>query len=58
MPEHIVDTGPLVGWINRRDQWHGWSVLFRRDVLPHVQSLRAATDRIVFPTTLKLRCFI
>ena len=26
MPEHIVDTGPLVGWINRRDQWHDWSV--------------------------------
>lgn len=25
MPEHITDTGPLVGWINRRDQWHGWS---------------------------------
>ncbi len=26
MPEHIVDTGPLVGWMNRRDQWHNWSV--------------------------------
>ncbi|MBA2434767.1 MAG: PIN domain-containing protein [Verrucomicrobiota bacterium] len=26
MPEHILDTGPLVGWINRRDQWHEWSV--------------------------------
>lgn len=25
MPEHILDTGPLVGWINRRDQWHEWS---------------------------------
>jgi len=24
--EHITDTGPLVGWINRRDQWHDWSV--------------------------------
>ncbi len=26
MAEHITDTGPLVGWINRRDQWHAWSV--------------------------------
>jgi predicted nucleic acid-binding protein len=26
MAGHIVDTGPLVGWINRRDQWHKWSV--------------------------------
>jgi len=24
--EWITDTGPLVGWINRRDQWHEWSV--------------------------------
>jgi predicted nucleic acid-binding protein len=23
--EYITDTGPLVGWINSRDQWHGWS---------------------------------
>lgn len=26
MAEFITDTGPLVGWINRRDQWHEWSV--------------------------------
>ena len=26
MPEYITDTGPLVGWINRRDQWLEWSV--------------------------------
>jgi uncharacterized protein len=24
--DFIADTGPLVGWINGRDQWHGWSV--------------------------------
>jgi predicted nucleic acid-binding protein len=23
--DHITDTGPLVGWINSRDQWHEWS---------------------------------
>lgn len=26
MAEFITDTGPLVGWINSRDQWHAWSV--------------------------------
>ena len=26
MAEFIADTGPLVGWINSRDQWHTWSV--------------------------------
>lgn len=26
MADHIADTGPLVGWINARDQWHDWSV--------------------------------
>ena len=25
MADYIADTGPLVGWINARDQWHGWS---------------------------------
>lgn len=25
MAEYITDTGPLVGWINKRDQWHDWS---------------------------------
>ena len=26
MAEFITDTGPLIGWINSRDQWHEWSV--------------------------------
>ena len=26
MADYIADTGPLVGWINGRDQWHEWSV--------------------------------
>ena len=22
----LVDAGPLIGWLNAGDQWHGWSV--------------------------------
>ena len=22
----LVDAGPLVGWLNAKDQWHDWSV--------------------------------
>jgi len=25
-PLALVDAGPLVGWLNSRDQWHAWSV--------------------------------
>lgn len=34
MPEHLVDTGPLVGWINARDQWHAWSVKVMEGLQP------------------------
>lgn len=33
---YLVDAGPLIGWLNRRDQWHEWSV----------QVLRLADDRL------------
>jgi uncharacterized protein len=33
---YLVDAGPLIGWINQRDQWHAWSV----------QILRAVDDRL------------
>jgi predicted nucleic acid-binding protein len=60
MPEHIVDTGPLVGWINRRDQWHGWSVAIMQSLEPplitcesvvaeaawHLGDSREAVDRL------------
>lgn len=26
MADYIADTGPVVGWMNARDQWHAWSV--------------------------------
>lgn len=34
MADWIVDTGPLVGWINRRDQWHAWSVEAMESLAP------------------------
>jgi predicted nucleic acid-binding protein len=23
---NLVDAGPLIGWLNAADQWHGWAV--------------------------------
>ncbi len=60
MPEHIVDTGPLVGWINARDQWHEWSVTALESLAPplltceaviaeaswHLHPSRTAVDRL------------
>ncbi len=60
MPEHIVDNGPLVGWINRRDQWHPWSVSVMQALEPpliscesviaeaawHLRDSREAVDRL------------
>jgi predicted nucleic acid-binding protein len=60
MPEHIVDTGPLVGWINRGDQWHNWSVSTLQGLEPplvtcesviaeaawHLAHSREAVDRL------------
>lgn len=34
MAEFIADTGPLVGWINSRDQWHAWSVRVMATLTP------------------------
>lgn len=60
MAEHIVDTGPLVGWINRRDQWHDWSVAVMENLTPplitceaviaesvwHLRNSQEAVDRL------------
>jgi len=32
--DFIADTGPLVGWINSRDQWHDWSVAALAAIAP------------------------
>lgn len=34
MADFIADTGPLVGWINSRDQWHAWSVAVLAELTP------------------------
>lgn len=34
MIEHIADTGPLIGWINRKDQWHDWTVATLESLQP------------------------
>ncbi len=41
MPEYITDTGPLVGWINRRDQWHEWSVNTLEQLEPPLMTCEA-----------------
>jgi uncharacterized protein len=61
MPEHIVDTGPLAGWINRRDQWHDWSISAMERLTPplitcesviaeavwHLRQSREAVDQLL-----------
>jgi predicted nucleic acid-binding protein len=32
--ELITDTGPLVGWINSRDQWHTWCTSVLESLAP------------------------
>lgn len=60
MADYIVDSGPLIGWINRRDQWHGWSVSVMEALEPplvtcesviaeaawHLGNSREAVDRL------------
>ena len=41
MAEHILDTGPLIGWINRRDQWHAWSVSIMESLEPPLVTCEA-----------------
>jgi predicted nucleic acid-binding protein len=39
--DYITDTGPLVGWINRRDQWHAWSVMAMEALEPPLLTCEA-----------------
>jgi predicted nucleic acid-binding protein len=58
--ELITDTGPLVGWINSRDQWHAWCAGVLENLTPplitceaviaeaswHLGRSRAAVDQL------------
>lgn len=48
MPEHIVDTGPLVGWINRRDQWHEWSASVLESLTPPLVTCESVIAEVVW----------
>jgi uncharacterized protein len=39
--DYIADTGPLVGWINSRDQWHDWSVGVLDTLMPPLVTCEA-----------------
>ncbi len=41
MADYITDTGPLIGWINRRDQWHDWSVSVMEGLEPPLLTCEA-----------------
>lgn len=41
MAEYITDTGPLVGWINARDQWHIWAVAVMEELQPPLLTCEA-----------------
>jgi predicted nucleic acid-binding protein len=46
--EFIVDTGPLVGWINSRDQWHAWSVAAMEALEPPLLTCEAVVAEAVW----------
>ena len=48
MSEVLVDTGPLVGWINKRDQWHDWSVSVLSDLVPPLMTCEAVIAEAVW----------
>ena len=48
MADHLVDTGPLVGWINGRDQWHGWSVEAMESLRPPLITCEAVIAEAVW----------
>ena len=41
MAEFIADTGPLIGWINSRDQWHAWSLATMETLAPPLLTCEA-----------------
>lgn len=48
MSDYITDTGPLVSWINRRDQWHEWSVKTLTQLEPPLLTCEAVIAEAVW----------
>lgn len=48
MAEFIVDTGPLIGWINSRDRWHAWSVAAMEALEPPLLTCEAVVAEAVW----------
>jgi len=46
--DYIADTGPLVGWINSRDQWHRWSVGALSALMPPLLTCEAVIAEAVW----------
>lgn len=46
MADFIADTGPLVGWINSRDQWHAWSVATMESLTPPLLTCEAVIAEV------------
>src|SRR5260370_33630394 len=51
MPEHILDTGPLAGGINRHAQWHLWSVSVMEGLIPPL----ITCESVIAETAWRLR---
>ena len=44
----IVDTGPLVAYLNKRDTWHGWAVAQLATIEPPIETCAAVISEATF----------
>lgn len=46
--EVLLDTGPLVAFLNRRDQYHQWAVSQWREIAPHLLTNESVLSEATF----------